>query len=101
MKIPLRGTQEEKKAYQEMLKEEFEEGIVIPIQQDQVKWWNHTFLIKKPNGTWRKILDASKLNKEIEKLHFKMHGLEEVQYLANQMDYATFLDLKSAFHHIT
>ncbi|KAA6375332.1 MAG: hypothetical protein EZS28_029142, partial [Streblomastix strix] len=101
MIIPFRGTQEEKKAYQEMLKEELEEGIVVPIQQDQVKWWNHTFLIKKPNGTWRKILDASKLNKEIEKLHFKMHGLEEVQYLANQMDYATSLDLKSAFHHIT
>ncbi|KAA6365666.1 MAG: putative reverse transcriptase, partial [Streblomastix strix] len=99
--IPFRGTQEEKKAYQEMLKEELEEGIVISIQQDQVKWWNHTFLINKPNGTWRKILDASKLNKEIEKLHFKMHGLEEVQNLANQMDYATSLDLKSAFHHIT
>lgn len=30
-----------------------------------------------------------------------MHGLEEVKYLANQMDYATTLDLKSAFHHIT
>ncbi|KAA6396587.1 MAG: putative reverse transcriptase [Streblomastix strix] len=101
MIIPFRGTQEEKKAYQEMLKEELEEGIVTPIRQDQVKWWNHTFLIKKPNGTWRKILDASKLNKEIEKLHFKMHRLEEVQYLTNQMDYATSLDLKSAFHHIT
>ncbi|KAA6372823.1 MAG: putative Transposon Ty3-I Gag-Pol polyprotein [Streblomastix strix] len=101
MIVPFRGTQEEKKAYQEMLKEELEEGIVVPIQENQVKWWNHTFLIKKPNGTWRKILDASKLNKEIEKLHFKMHGLEEVQYLANQMDYATSLDLKSAFHHIT
>ncbi|KAA6356751.1 MAG: putative Transposon Ty3-G Gag-Pol polyprotein, partial [Streblomastix strix] len=101
MIIPFKGTQEEKKAYQEMLKEELEEGIVIPIQQSQVKWWNHTFLIKKPNGTWRKILDASKLNKKIEKLHFKMHGLEEVQYIANQIDYATSLDLKSAFHHIT
>ncbi|KAA6365319.1 MAG: hypothetical protein EZS28_039154 [Streblomastix strix] len=101
MMIPFRGTQEEKEAYQEMLKEELEEGIVVPIQKNQVKWWNHTFLIKKPNGTWRKILDASKLNKEIEKLHFKMHGLEEIQYLANQMDYATSLDLKSAFHHIT
>ncbi|KAA6399761.1 MAG: putative Transposon Ty3-G Gag-Pol polyprotein [Streblomastix strix] len=100
MIIPFRATQEEKKAYQEMLKEELEEGIVIPIQQDQVKWWNHTFLIKKLNGTWRNNLDASKLNKEIEKLHFKMHELEEIPYLANQMDYATSLDLKSAFYHI-
>ncbi|KAA6366577.1 MAG: hypothetical protein EZS28_037895, partial [Streblomastix strix] len=96
MIIPFRGTQEEKEAYQEMMKEELEEGIVIAIQQDQVKWWNHTFLIRKLNGTWRKILDASKLNKEIEKLHFKMHGLEELQYLVNKMDYATSLDLKSA-----
>ncbi|KAA6389499.1 MAG: putative Transposon Ty3-I Gag-Pol polyprotein [Streblomastix strix] len=101
MIIPFRGTQEEKKAYQEKLKEELEEGIIIPIQQDQVKWWNHTFLKKKPNGTQRKILDASKLNKEIEKLYFKMHGLEDVQYLANQMEQSTSLDLKSAFHHIT
>jgi hypothetical protein len=42
-----------------MLKEELEEEIVIPIEESQVKWWNHTFLIRKPNGTWRKILDAS------------------------------------------
>ncbi|KAA6357099.1 MAG: hypothetical protein EZS28_047374, partial [Streblomastix strix] len=101
MIISFRGTQEEKKAYQEMLKEELEDRIVIPTQLDQVKWWNHTFLIKKHNGTQRKILNASKLNKQIEKLHFKMHGLEKVQYQANQMDYATSLDLKSAFHHIT
>ncbi|KAA6365484.1 MAG: hypothetical protein EZS28_038991 [Streblomastix strix] len=95
------GTKEEKEAYQEMLKEKLKDGIVMPIQQDQVKWWNYTFLIEIPNGQWRKIQDESKLNKEIEKLHFKMQGLEEVQYLANQMNYATFLDIKSAFHHIT
>ncbi|KAA6355191.1 MAG: hypothetical protein EZS28_049283, partial [Streblomastix strix] len=35
--IPFRGTEEEVKAYQERLKEELEEGTVIPIQQVQVK----------------------------------------------------------------
>ncbi|KAA6359458.1 MAG: putative reverse transcriptase, partial [Streblomastix strix] len=59
MIIPLKETQEEKKTFQDMLKEELEEGIVTPIKQDQVKWQNHTFLIKNPNGTWRKILDAT------------------------------------------
>ncbi|KAA6395423.1 MAG: hypothetical protein EZS28_009053 [Streblomastix strix] len=101
MIIQFRGTKQEKEAYQEMLKEELEEGMLMPIQQYQVKWWNDTFLIQKPNGTWRKVREASKLNMEIEKLYYKMHVLEEVQYLANQMDYATSLDLKSAFHHIT
>ncbi|KAA6335048.1 MAG: hypothetical protein EZS28_053006 [Streblomastix strix] len=101
MIISFRETKEKKEAYQEMLKEKLEEGIVMIIQQDQLKWWNHTLLIKKPNGIWRKILDASKLNKKVDKLRFKMHGLERIQYLANKMDYTTSLDLKSAFHHIT
>ncbi|KAA6403011.1 MAG: hypothetical protein EZS28_001454 [Streblomastix strix] len=56
---------------------------------------------KEPNGTWRKILDASKLNKEIKNMHIKMHCLEDVQYLANQQDYSASPDLKSAFHHFT
>ncbi|KAA6370548.1 MAG: hypothetical protein EZS28_033924, partial [Streblomastix strix] len=101
IKIQFRGTKKEKDAYKKMLKEELEEEIVMLIQQDQVKWWNYTFLIKKPNGTWRKILVASKLNKEIEKLRFQMHGLEKLQQLANKMDYSTSDNLKSALHHIT
>ncbi|KAA6402056.1 MAG: hypothetical protein EZS28_002421 [Streblomastix strix] len=68
---PFRWIKEEKEAYQVMLKEELEEGIVIPIQQDQVKWWNNTFLIKKPNGTCRKILDASKMGMEPERNEHK------------------------------
>ncbi|KAA6366876.1 MAG: hypothetical protein EZS28_037597 [Streblomastix strix] len=98
--IPFRRTLEEKQAYQKMLKNELEVGIVIQIRQDKVKWYTCNFLIMKPSGTWRKILDVSKLNKEIEKLYFKMHGLEDVQYLANQTDYGISGDLKSALHHI-
>ncbi|KAA6359996.1 MAG: hypothetical protein EZS28_044478 [Streblomastix strix] len=32
---------------------------------------------------------------------FKINGLEEVQHLANQEDYANYLDLKSKFRHTT
>ncbi|KAA6403823.1 MAG: hypothetical protein EZS28_000641 [Streblomastix strix] len=66
MIIPFRGTKEQKEVYQRMLKEEPDEGKVMPIQQNQIKQWNRTYLIKKSNGTQRKILDASKLNKESE-----------------------------------
>ncbi|KAA6364777.1 MAG: hypothetical protein EZS28_039695, partial [Streblomastix strix] len=99
--IPFRGTQEEKKAYQEMLKEQLEEEQVMSIQYDQIKRRNHTFQIKKRFETCRKILDPSKLNKEIVKLHFKLHELEDVQYIAKITDYATSLDLKSAHQHTT
>ncbi|KAA6394912.1 MAG: hypothetical protein EZS28_009566 [Streblomastix strix] len=89
------------KACHEMLNEELEEDIVMPIQQDQVKCWNHTFLIKKPNKTQGKNLEVRKLNNEIEKSRFKKHGLWEIQYLANQMDNITSIDLKSAFYRFT
>ncbi|KAA6354477.1 MAG: hypothetical protein EZS28_049996 [Streblomastix strix] len=101
MIIPFRGMKEEKEAYQEMFKDELEEGIVIFIQQEQQKWWNHAFLTKNPNEIWRNILNVSQMNKEIEKLDFKIHDLEEIQYLATQMDYATSIDFKPAFHHKT
>ncbi|KAA6392773.1 MAG: putative Transposon Ty3-I Gag-Pol polyprotein [Streblomastix strix] len=68
MIILFRGTQEEKKAYQEMLKEELEEAIVVPIQQDQVKRLIHKFLIKKLKGACRKISGCEQVeqgNREI------------------------------------
>ncbi|KAA6393491.1 MAG: hypothetical protein EZS28_010984 [Streblomastix strix] len=49
---------------------------------------------------WRKILDASILNEEIQSLHFQMSGVDQVRYLLIPNDWAVTLDLKSAFHHL-
>jgi hypothetical protein len=45
-----------------MLQEELKENIVEEIPKEYAKWFNPTFIIPKPNGKWRKILDASGLN---------------------------------------
>jgi hypothetical protein len=83
-----------------MLKEELQENIVIPIAKDQIKYYNPTFMIKKANGKWRKILDAKSLNKEIADIHFKMHDAFEVKEMIRPNDWGTSLDLSSAFHHL-
>ncbi|KAA6365724.1 MAG: putative Transposon Ty3-G Gag-Pol polyprotein [Streblomastix strix] len=70
------------------------------IPKEQVKWWNPTFLVPKPSGERRKILDANLLNEEIQPLHFQMNGVEQVRYFLIPNDWAETLDLKSAFHHL-
>jgi hypothetical protein len=61
--MKFRGTEEEAREYKIMLEEELKENIVIPIGKEQIKLYNPTFLIKKANRKWRKILDAKTQNK--------------------------------------
>ncbi|KAA6361170.1 MAG: hypothetical protein EZS28_043304, partial [Streblomastix strix] len=98
--MKFRGTEEEAKEYKIMLEEELKENIVIPIGKEQIKWYNPTFMIKKANGKWRKILDAKTLNKQIADFHFKMHDSNEVKQTIRPGDWGTSLDLSSAFHHL-
>ncbi|KAA6311465.1 MAG: hypothetical protein EZS28_056122, partial [Streblomastix strix] len=95
-----RGTQEEAKEQKIMQEEELKENIVIPIKKEQIKWYNPTFMIKKANGKWRKILDGKALNKQIADFHFKMHDSIEVKQTIRPGDWGTSLDLTSAFHHL-
>ncbi|KAA6372115.1 MAG: putative reverse transcriptase [Streblomastix strix] len=95
-----RGTDEEAREYKLMLEEELKENIVIPIKKEQIKWYNLTFMIKKANGKWRKILDAKALNKQKADFHFKMHDSIEVKQTIRLGNWITSLGLSSAFHHL-
>ncbi|KAA6371060.1 MAG: hypothetical protein EZS28_033412, partial [Streblomastix strix] len=98
VQCPFQVNQTEMQAYKAMLYEELYEGTIEEIPKEQVKWWNPTFLVPKPSGEWRKILDASLLNEEIQPLHFQTNGVEQIRYLLIPNDWAVTLDLKSAFH---
>ncbi|KAA6359251.1 MAG: putative reverse transcriptase, partial [Streblomastix strix] len=87
-------------AYTEKLDEELRENIIEQIHPEQAKWFNPTFIIPKPHWKWRKILDANSFNKEIQMILFRMIGTGEVRDLLRKGDWATSLDLKSAFHHL-
>ncbi|KAA6360527.1 MAG: hypothetical protein EZS28_043946 [Streblomastix strix] len=72
------GTEDEAKEYKIMLEEKLNESIVIPIRKEQAILYNLTFMIKKTNGKWRKILDAKVQNKQIADFHFKMNDSNQV-----------------------
>ncbi|KAA6352962.1 MAG: hypothetical protein EZS28_051511, partial [Streblomastix strix] len=96
--LKLRGTEEEAREYKIMLEEELKENIVIPIKNEQNKWCSPTFMIKKANGKWGKILDAKALNQQIADFHFKMHDSNEVKQTIRLGDSDPLLDISSAFH---
>ncbi|KAA6394108.1 MAG: putative Transposon Ty3-I Gag-Pol polyprotein [Streblomastix strix] len=97
---PFSGSKEEEIAYTEKLEKELRENIIEQIHPEQAKWFNPTFVIPKRHQKWRKILDASSLNKEIQTIHFKMNGTDQMRDFIMKGDWATSLDLKSAFHHL-
>ncbi|KAA6367928.1 MAG: putative Transposon Ty3-G Gag-Pol polyprotein [Streblomastix strix] len=97
---PFSGLREEETAYTEKLEEELRENIIEQIHPEQAKWFNPTFIIPKPHWKWRKIIDASSLNKEIQMIHFIMNGTDQVRDLIRKGDRTTSLELKSAFQHL-
>ncbi|KAA6388103.1 MAG: hypothetical protein EZS28_016374 [Streblomastix strix] len=68
---PFLGLREEEIAFTEKLDEEFCENIIEQIHPKQGKWFNPTFIIPKLHQKWRKIIDASALNKEIQTIHLR------------------------------
>ncbi|KAA6395263.1 MAG: hypothetical protein EZS28_009208 [Streblomastix strix] len=96
---PFSGSKEEEIAQTEKFEEELRENIIEEINPEQAKWFNITFIIPKPNQKWKKILDASSLNNEIQMIHFKMNETDQIRDQIRKRDWATSLDLKSAFHH--
>jgi ribonuclease HI len=87
--------------YRKLLQEELQEGVVIEIPEVGAKWINPTFLVEKgKRGTYRKVMDCSALNEEIQDVHFKMEGADTVCALIQEGDWATSMDIKSAFNHI-
>jgi ribonuclease HI len=88
-------------AFKKLLQEELQEGIIAEIKEEEVKWFNPTFLVpKKKKGEFRKILDCKELNDELQDIHFKMEGPEVVCELIRPGDWATSIDIKSAFNHV-
>ncbi|KAA6393727.1 MAG: putative reverse transcriptase [Streblomastix strix] len=97
---PFSGSRVEEIAHTEKWEEELREKIIEQIHSEQAKWFNPTFIIPKPHQKWRKILDASALIKEIQTIHFKMNGTDQVRDLIRKGDWASSIDLKSVFHHL-
>ena len=63
-------------------------------------FYNRLFLVKKASGSWRPVLDVSKLNKYVVKTKFSMESNQSVLNSIQRGDWMVSMDMKDAYFHI-
>jgi hypothetical protein len=87
-------------ALRELIAEELKQRVIRVINHSAVKMYNPIFPVPKSDGSQRKVTDCRNLNDEQKDILFKMEGPEQVIQMAQRGDFATSLDLSSAFNHL-
>jgi hypothetical protein len=93
-------TAEQEVAFQKLLQEELDEGIVVQVPHAVPLFLNPVFMVPKKGGKWRKVVDCRMVNDWQTFVHFRMNGPDVVHLIALAGDWATSLDIKSAFNHM-
>ena len=63
-------------------------------------FYNRLFLVMKASGTWRPVLDVSRLNKFVTKTKFSMETTQSVLQSIQKGDWMVSMDMKDAYFHI-
>jgi len=71
----------------------------VPFQSNQ--FVSRVFSVKKSNGDDRLIIDLSRLNNYLSKVHFSMEGIEVIKSLLEKEDYMASIDLSDAFFSVS
>jgi hypothetical protein len=82
------------------LNKKLEEEFVVQVQHTYPRFLNPVFMVPKRGWKWRKVVDCRMVNVQQVFIHFRMDGPEVVQGIALSGDWATSLDIKSAFNHM-
>ena len=75
-------------------------GVIRPTKCSSGEFMNRLFLVPKPDGTFRPILNVKKFNDSVKKEHFKMESIKDAMMLVTPNCYMMTLDLKDAFQAV-
>ena len=70
------------------------------VVKSSLAFYNRLFLVPKPNGKWRPILDLSRLNLFLNTGTFKMETPETIRLSLKAGEWVTSLDFSDAYFHI-
>ncbi|KAG8583453.1 hypothetical protein GDO81_008420 [Engystomops pustulosus] len=76
--------------------------VIVPVQEIEGNKILPLFLfmIKKPNGSYRLIINLKKLNRFIKYKHFKMESIKSATPLIGKNYFLCTIDLKDAYYHV-
>ncbi|XP_071980402.1 uncharacterized protein [Engystomops pustulosus] len=72
----------------------------VPPEEKGTGHYSPLFLIKKPNGSYRLIINLKFLNKWVTYIKFKMESIKSTTPLINHNAFLCTLDLRDAYYHI-
>ena len=90
----------------QLLEEQFQELLdkrvleIVPGPYYGQSYFSNIFMVPKPNGKWRPVIDLKRLNKLIICPHFKMDDLQKVWETLLPGNFAFSIDLKDAYLHV-
>lgn len=83
--------------YSESIKNLLSIGAISPCEPCKDQYVSRVFLVPKPNGKMRFILNLKNLNKFINVKHFKLEDLRTVLKLVTKNSFMATIDLKDAY----
>ena len=77
-----------------------EKHVIAPVPAGQASFYNIVFLRPKPNGSWRLILDVSRLNDFLVAKKFTMDTSQVIRNTVPAGSWVNSIDFSDAFHHL-
>ena len=72
-------------------------GAVVPCSESKNQYISPYFVVPKPDGSYRFILNLKRFNRNVHTQHFKLEDLNTTIKLISQGDFLNKIDLKDAF----
>ena len=102
LKIPnqIRFSAEEEKLVDKEVSSLLSEGAIVACFHEPHEFISNIFLVPKPNGKFRPVINLKQLNEFVVYEHFKQETFPFVLELVQKNDFFTNLDLRSAYFSI-
>jgi len=87
-------------ALKEAVHDLLQKGVIVKCSCSKTEFINRLFLVVKPNGSFRPILDSHAFNQFVEKRKFKMETIRQALLLVYKGCHMITVDLKDAYQGI-
>ena len=97
---PIKFNEHEKEIIDGEVQKLLNKGVIEVCQPEKTQYVSNIFIREKKDGSFRTILNLSKLNKSVEYHKFKMETLDSIVKLLRPGCYMASLDLKDAYYSV-
>ena len=96
----IKFSEEQKKCVDFEIQELLKKGAIVQSEWEQNQFISNIFIVPKPNGRFRPIINLKYLNYFVSYEHFKQETFKTVLELVQENDYFTNIDMQDAYFSV-